>query len=161
MDLGAVAAGASYKGQFEERVKGILNDAEKAENLILFIDEIHLITSGKGDGSSGTSAGELFKPALARGKIRVVGATTLSEYRTYIEKDQALVRRFGEVQVHEPDLPSAISILRGLKPAYELHHGTQISDGAIIAAATLAQRYMTTRRLPESVRMHSVMMKTD
>ncbi|KAG0143888.1 hypothetical protein CROQUDRAFT_716939 [Cronartium quercuum f. sp. fusiforme G11] len=153
LDLGAVQAGASYKGQFEERIKSILNEVEKAtekgENIILFIDEMHLIMAGQGQGG-GMDAANLIKPVLARGKLRCIGATTLAEYRKYIEKDAAFERRFQQVIVNEPSVVETISILRGLKEKYETHHGVTILDGALVSAATLAHRYLTSRRLPDS-----------
>ncbi|MBW0467844.1 hypothetical protein O181_007559 [Austropuccinia psidii MF-1] len=154
LDLGAIQAGASYKGQFEERVKSILNEVERAtekgENIILFIDEMHLIMTGQGSGSTGMDAANLIKPVLARGKLRCLGATTLAEYRKYIEKDAAFERRFQQVIVNEPSVPETISILRGLKEKYETHHGVTILDGALVSAATLAHRYLSARRLPDS-----------
>ncbi|KAH9825317.1 P-loop containing nucleoside triphosphate hydrolase protein [Melampsora americana] len=153
LDLGAVQAGASYKGQFEERIKSILNEVEQAtekgENIILFIDEMHLIMAGQGQGG-GMDAANLIKPVLARGKLRCIGATTLAEYRKYIEKDAAFERRFQQVLVNEPTVVETVSILRGLKEKYETHHGVSILDGALVSAATLAHRYLTTRRLPDS-----------
>lgn len=153
LDLGAVQAGASYKGQFEERIKSILNEVEQAtekgENIILFIDEMHLIMAGQGQGG-GMDAANLIKPVLARGKLRCIGATTLAEYRKYIEKDAAFERRFQQVLVNEPSVVETVSILRGLKEKYETHHGVSILDGALVSAATLAHRYLTTRRLPDS-----------
>ncbi|CAH7666020.1 P-loop containing nucleoside triphosphate hydrolase protein [Phakopsora pachyrhizi] len=153
LDMGAIQAGASYKGQFEERVKSILNEVEQAtdkgENIVLFIDEMHLIMAGQGSGS-GMDAANLIKPVLARGKLRCIGATTLAEYRKYIEKDAAFERRFQQVIVNEPSVTETISILRGLKEKYETHHGVNILDGALVSAATLAHRYLTARRLPDS-----------
>ncbi|KAK9895965.1 P-loop containing nucleoside triphosphate hydrolase protein [Cystobasidium minutum MCA 4210] len=150
LDMGALMAGASYKGQYEERVKAIIEECEKSQNVILFIDEMHLIVAGQGSSSGGMDAANLLKPALARGKLRCIGATTLAEYRKYIEKDQALVRRFQEVLVNEPDVSSTISILRGIREKYELHHGVSIGDAAIVQAATLAHRYLTSRKLPDA-----------
>lgn len=150
LDMGALMAGASYKGQYEERVKAVIEECEKSQNVILFIDEMHLIVAGQGNTSGGMDAANLLKPALARGKLRCIGATTLAEYRKYIEKDQALVRRFQEVLVNEPDVPSTISILRGIREKYELHHGVSISDAAVVQAATLAHRYLTSRKLPDA-----------
>lgn len=150
LDMGALMAGASYKGQYEERVKAVIEECEKSQNVILFIDEMHLIVAGQGNTSGGMDAANLLKPALARGKLRCIGATTLAEYRKYIEKDQALVRRFQEVLVNEPDVPSTISILRGIREKYELHHGVSIGDAAIVQAATLAHRYLTSRKLPDA-----------
>ncbi|GAA5947073.1 hypothetical protein JCM3765_002140 [Sporobolomyces pararoseus] len=152
LDMGALTAGASYKGQFEERLKSVLEECEKAgedgPGVILFIDEIH--TCMAGTGGSGIGAGDLLKPALARGKLRTIGATTLNEYRQHIEKDAAFERRFQQVIVNEPSVPEAISILRGIKERYEVHHGVTILDSALVAAATLAHRYLTSRKLPDS-----------
>ena len=128
----------------------MLDEIEKSETqVILFIDEMHTLMAGK-DGSGGVDAGNLLKPALARGKLRCIGATTLAEYRQYIEKDAALERRFQQVMVNEPSVPETISILRGIREKYEVHHGVQILDGALITAATLAHRYLTSRKLPDS-----------
>ncbi|BGO94734.1 hypothetical protein NBRC10512_007319 [Rhodotorula toruloides] len=150
LDLGLVTAGASYKGQFEERVKAILEECEKSEgSVILFIDEVHLIMTGQGSPGGGMDAANLFKPAMARGKIRVIAATTLKEWRI-IEKDPAMERRFQQVIVNEPSVPETISILRGIKEKYEVHHGVTILDSALVSAATLAHRYLTARRLPDS-----------
>jgi ATP-dependent Clp protease ATP-binding subunit ClpB len=155
LDMGALMAGAKYKGEYEERIKAVLNEVEKAAedggpSVILFIDELHLIMAGRGAEGGGMDAGNLFKPLLARGKLRCIGATTLSEYRKYIESDPALERRFAQVIVNEPSVPETISILRGIREKYEVHHGVRIMDGALIAAATLAHRYLTSRRLPDS-----------
>ncbi|KDR84985.1 hypothetical protein GALMADRAFT_233515 [Galerina marginata CBS 339.88] len=155
LDMGALMAGAKYKGEYEERIKSVLNEVEKASEdggpgIILFIDELHLIMAGRGAEGGGMDAGNLFKPLLARGKLRCIGATTLSEYRKYIEADPALERRFAQVIVNEPSVPEAISILRGIREKYEVHHGVRILDGALITAATLAHRYLTSRRLPDS-----------
>ena len=149
LDLGALIAGAKYRGEFEERLKAVLQEISSAAgSIILFIDELHtLVGAGKADGSM--DASNMLKPALARGELHCVGATTLDEYRQYIEKDAALARRFQPVFVAEPSLPDTISILRGLKERYELHHGIRITDGAIVAAATLSQRYITDRFLPD------------
>lgn len=149
LDLGALLAGAKYRGEFEERLKAVINEVVKANGeIILFIDELHmLVGAGKSEGS--IDAGNMLKPALARGELRCVGATTLNEYRQYIEKDAALERRFQQVLVDEPSVSDAIAILRGLKDKYELYHGVQISDNALVAAATLSQRYITDRHLPD------------
>ncbi|PAV22376.1 heat shock hsp98 [Pyrrhoderma noxium] len=154
LDMGALMAGAKYKGEYEERVKAVLNEVEKAAEdgpgVILFIDELHLIMAGSGSESGGMDAANLFKPLLARGKLRCIGATTLAEYRKYVEKDQALERRFAQVLVNEPSVPETISILRGIREKYEVHHGVRILDGALISAAQLAHRYLTSRRLPDA-----------
>ncbi|MCO6362410.1 ATP-dependent chaperone ClpB [Paracoccus marcusii] len=149
LDMGALIAGAKYRGDFEERLKSILKEIETAAGeIILFIDELHtLVGAGKGDGAM--DAANLIKPALARGELHCVGATTLDEYRKYIEKDAALARRFQPVLVEEPTVEDTISILRGIKEKYELHHGVRISDAALVAAATLSHRYITDRFLPD------------
>ncbi len=149
LDMGALIAGAKYRGEFEERLKAVLNEVTAAEGeIILFIDEMHtLVGAGKSDGAM--DAANLIKPALARGELHCVGATTLDEYRKYVEKDAALARRFQPVMVSEPTVEDTISILRGIKEKYELHHGVRISDSALVAAATLSHRYITDRFLPD------------
>ncbi|USU07531.1 ATP-dependent chaperone ClpB [Sphingomonadaceae bacterium OTU29MARTA1] len=149
LDMGALIAGAKYRGEFEERLKGVLDEVKAAEgDIVLFIDEMHqLIGAGKSEGAM--DAGNLLKPALARGELHCVGATTLDEYRKYVEKDPALQRRFQPVFVGEPTVEDTISILRGLKEKYELHHGVRITDGALVSAATLSNRYITDRFLPD------------
>ncbi|MBD3760634.1 ATP-dependent chaperone ClpB [Rhizorhabdus sp.] len=149
LDMGSLIAGAKYRGEFEERLKGVLDEVKGAEGqIILFIDEMHtLIGAGKSEGAM--DAGNLLKPALARGELHCIGATTLDEYRKYVEKDPALQRRFQPVFVGEPTVEDTISILRGLKEKYELHHGVRITDGAIVAAATLSHRYIADRFLPD------------
>ena len=149
LDMGALIAGAKYRGEFEERLKAVLSEVtEAAGEIIIFIDEMHtLVGAGKGDGAM--DAANLIKPALARGELHCIGATTLDEYRKYVEKDAALARRFQQIVVQEPTVEDTISILRGIKEKYELHHGVRISDSALVSAATLSHRYITDRFLPD------------
>ena len=149
LDMGALVAGAKFRGEFEERLKAVLNEIKKSDgNIIMFIDEIHLIVgAGKADGA--LDAGNMLKPMLARGELHCIGATTLKEYREYIEKDSALERRFQKVLVAEPSVEDTISILRGIKERFETHHGVTIQDNAVVAAATLSNRYIQDRFLPD------------
>jgi len=149
LDMGALIAGAKYRGEFEERLKGVIDEVKQsAGDIILFIDELHMIV-GAGKSEGAMDAGNLLKPALSRGELHVIGATTLDEYRKHVEKDAALERRFQPVFIGEPTVEDTISILRGLKEKYELHHGVRITDGAIVAAATLSNRYISDRFLPD------------
>jgi len=149
LDMGALIAGAKFRGEFEERLKAVLKEVtESGGNIVLFIDEIHTVV-GAGATQGAMDAGNLLKPMLARGELRCIGATTLDEYRKYIEKDAALERRFQQVYVDQPDVPDTISILRGLKERYEVHHGVRISDSSLVAAATLSSRYISDRFLPD------------
>ncbi|KAL2262637.1 hypothetical protein VTK26DRAFT_617 [Humicola hyalothermophila] len=151
LDVGALVAGSKYRGEFEERMKGVLKEIQESkETILLFVDEIHLLMGAGSSGEGGMDAANLLKPMLARGQLHCIGATTLAEYRKYIEKDAAFERRFQQVLVKEPSIPETISILRGLKEKYEVHHGVTIADGALVAAANLAARYLTSRRLPDS-----------
>ncbi|KAL7421874.1 hypothetical protein Q5752_003645 [Cryptotrichosporon argae] len=153
LDMGALMAGAKYKGEYEERVKAVLSEIEKSGDegnpIILFIDEMHLLCAGK-DSSGGMDAANLLKPMLARGKLKVIGATTLNEYREYIEKDSALERRFAQVILDEPSVPDTVAIMRGIREKYETHHGVRVLDSALVLAAQLAKQYLTQRRLPDS-----------
>ncbi|KAI1191310.1 putative heat shock protein [Nemania serpens] len=151
LDVGALVAGSKYRGEFEERMKGVLKEiSESKDMIVLFVDEIHLLMGAGASGEGGMDAANLLKPMLARGQLHCIGATTLAEYRKYIEKDAAFERRFQQVLVKEPTIPETISILRGLKEKYEVHHGVTIADSAIVSAANLAGRYLTSRRLPDS-----------
>ncbi|GAC84145.1 ATP-dependent chaperone ClpB [Gordonia paraffinivorans] len=150
LDMGSMVAGAKYRGEFEERLKAVLDEIKASEGqIITFIDELHTIVGAGATGDSAMDAGNMIKPMLARGELRLVGATTLEEYRKYIEKDAALERRFQQVYVGEPSVEDAIGILRGLKDRYEVHHGVRITDSALVAAATLSDRYITSRFLPD------------
>lgn len=150
LDLGSMVAGAKYRGEFEERLKAVLDEIKESDGqVITFIDEIHTIVGAGASGDGSMDAGNMIKPMLARGELRLVGATTLDEYRKYIEKDAALERRFQQVLVGEPSVEDAIGILRGLKERYEVHHGVRITDSALVAAATLSDRYITSRFLPD------------
>lgn len=150
LDLGAMVAGTKFRGEFEERLKALIKEVENSSGqIILFIDELHTIVGAGGTSEGSLDAGNLLKPALARGKLRTIGATTLKEYRKYVEKDAALERRFQPVNVEEPDINDAISILRGIKEKYEVHHGVKIRDNAIVAAVNLSNRYITDRFLPD------------
>lgn len=150
LDLGSMVAGAKYRGEFEERLKAVLDEIKNANGqIITFIDELHTIVGAGATGDSAMDAGNMIKPLLARGELRLVGATTLDEYRKYIEKDAALERRFQQVYVGEPSVEDAVGILRGLKERYEVHHGVRIQDSALVAAATLSDRYITSRFLPD------------
>ncbi|MGI8857081.1 MAG: Clp protease N-terminal domain-containing protein, partial [Thermomicrobiales bacterium] len=150
LDMGALVAGAKYRGEFEDRLKAVLKEVQEAEGrIILFIDELHTVV-GAGAGNDGAmDAANLLKPALARGELHAIGATTLDEYRKYIEKDAALERRFQPVKIGEPSVEDTVSILRGLRERYEVHHGVHIHDAALVAAATLSDRYITDRFLPD------------
>ena len=150
LDLGSMVAGAKYRGEFEERLKAVLEEiTDSAGQIITFIDELHTIVGAGATGESAMDAGNMIKPMLARGELRMVGATTLDEYRKHIENDPALERRFQQVLVGEPTVEDTIGILRGLKERYEVHHGVRITDAALVAAATLSDRYITARFLPD------------
>ncbi len=147
--MGSLIAGAKYRGEFEERLKAVLKDiTDSSGEIILFIDEMHTVV-GAGAAEGAMDAGNMLKPMLARGELHLIGATTLDEYRKNVEKDPALERRFQPIVVGEPDVENTISILRGLKQRYEVHHGVRITDAAVIAAATLSNRYITDRHLPD------------
>ena len=150
LDLGAMVAGAKYRGEFEERLKAVLDEIKGADGqIITFIDELHTVVGTGASGESAMDAGNMLKPLLARGELRMIGATTLDEYRKYIEKDAALERRFQQVYVSQPSVEDTIAILRGIKEKYEAHHKVVISDSALVAAATLSDRYITSRFLPD------------
>ena len=150
LDLGAMVAGAKYRGEFEERLKTVLSEIKESDGqIITFIDELHTVVGAGAGGDSAMDAGNMLKPMLARGELRMVGATTLDEYRERIEKDAALERRFQQVLVAEPTVEDSIAILRGLKGRYEAHHKVQIADSALVAAAALSDRYITSRFLPD------------
>src|SRR5690606_20720929 len=150
LDLGAMVAGAKYRGEFEERLKAVLKEiTESAGQIITFIDELHTIVGAGATGESAMDAGNMIKPMLARGELRLVGATTLEEYRKHIEKDAALERRFQQGLVGEPSAEDTVGILRGIKERYEVHHGVRITDSALVAAAALSDRYITSRFLPD------------
>ena len=150
LDLGAMVAGAKYRGEFEERLKAVLEEIKDSDGqVITFIDELHTVVGAGATGEGAMDAGNMLKPMLARGELRMVGATTLDEYREHIEKDPALERRFQQVFVGEPSVEDTIGILRGLKERYEAHHGVRITDAALVAAATLSDRYITGRFLPD------------
>ena len=149
LDLGALVAGASMRGEFEERLKAVLEEVTNSDGeIILFIDEMHTVV-GAGAAQGSMDASNLLKPALARGQLRCIGATTINEYRKYIEKDKALERRFQQVMIDQPSPEDTVSILRGLKPRYEMHHGVRIRDEALLAAAKLSHRYIPDRFLPD------------
>src|SRR5699024_1360215 len=150
LDLSAMVAGAKYRGEFEERLKAVLEEIKNADGqIITFIDELHTIVGAGSGGDSSMDAGNMLKPMLARGELRMIGATILDEYRENIEKDPALERRFQQVFVGEPSVEDTIAILRGLKERYEAHHKVSITDGALVAAATMSNRYITGRQLPD------------
>ncbi len=147
--MGSLVAGAKYRGEFEERLKAVLKEIQSSNgSIILFVDEMHTVI-GAGAAEGAMDAGNMLKPMLARGELHMIGATTLDEYRKYIEKDAALERRFQTVFIKEPTVEDTISILRGLKQRYEVHHGVRITDSAVIAAATLSNRYISDRKLPD------------
>lgn len=149
LDLGSLVAGATMRGEFEERLKAVLEEVTNSDGeIILFIDEMHTVV-GAGSAQGSMDASNLLKPALARGQLRCIGATTINEYRKYIEKDKALERRFQQVMIDQPSPEDTVSILRGLKPRYELHHGVKIKDEALLAAAKLSHRYIPDRFLPD------------